>query len=224
MLTSLYWPFLDITWRTYKAGHSHTHPAGGSVNSVFFEGFYNGCLWENMSWSKHKWPIFWHKNNMTQLYVIFELRWNLSSIVRYLWCRVQSGGVGMSRGDGYVQGVGGYVQGLGTHLLLLTPNGGHHTYSRQAGGTHPTGMLSCFKIRLLILLFLVLPVNCSMRCLVQVLPDLGNEASAVTGSFVLDKPNGLQFLPEYIPVLLFTPWCSLFNFILFVWSSEFDLC
>ena len=37
-----------------------------------------------------------------------------------------------------------------------------------------------------------------MRCLVQVFPDLGNEANAVTGSLVLDKLNGLQFLPEYL--------------------------
>ena len=26
---------------------------------------------------------------------------------------------------------------------LFTPSGGHHTYGRQAGGTHPTAMLSC---------------------------------------------------------------------------------
>ena len=25
-----------------------------------------------------------------------------------------------------------------------TPSGSHHTYDRQAGGTHPIGMLSCF--------------------------------------------------------------------------------
>ena len=29
---------------------------------------------------------------------------------------------------------------------LLTPSGGHHTYGRQAGSTHPTGMHSCFVI------------------------------------------------------------------------------
>ena len=27
--------------------------------------------------------------------------------------------------------------------LLLTPSGSHHTYYRQAGGMHPTRMLSC---------------------------------------------------------------------------------
>ena len=32
--------------------------------------------------------------------------------------------------------------GVDTHPLLLIPNGGHHIYGRQAGGAHPTGMLS----------------------------------------------------------------------------------
>ena len=45
-------------------------------------------------------------------------------------------GVGMSR-DGYVQVVGtspGHgPERLSTHPLLLTPNGSHHTYSRQVG-------------------------------------------------------------------------------------------
>ena len=40
---------------------------------------------------------------------------------------------------------------MGNHLLLplLTPSGGHHTYGRQEGGTHPTGMhSSCLVVRL----------------------------------------------------------------------------
>ena len=39
---------------------------------------------------------------------------------------------------------GGYVQG-GTHPLIppLIPSGSYHKYFHQAGGTHPTGMLSC---------------------------------------------------------------------------------
>ena len=32
----------------------------------------------------------------------------------------------------------------GSHPHLLTPSGGHQTYGRQAAGTHPTGMLSCY--------------------------------------------------------------------------------
>ena len=32
---------------------------------------------------------------------------------------------------------------------LLTPSGGHHTYSQQAGNTHPTEMLSCSSLSLL---------------------------------------------------------------------------
>ena len=39
----------------------------------------------------------------------------------------------MSTGNGYVRGA-----------LLLTPSGGHHMYSWQAGGMHHTGMHSCF--------------------------------------------------------------------------------
>ena len=38
----------------------------------------------------------------------------------------------------------GLERGGGVTTLLLTPNGGHHMYGRQAGSTHPTGMLSCF--------------------------------------------------------------------------------
>ena len=30
-------------------------------------------------------------------------------------------------------------QGGGTTPKLVTPSGGHHTYSQQVGGTHPTG-------------------------------------------------------------------------------------
>ena len=59
-------------------------------------------------------------------------------------------------GDGYVQGCPGcgYVQGVGMYngwaRLLLTPSGGHHTCSRQAAGMHPTGMLSCLFIIVII--------------------------------------------------------------------------
>ena len=96
----------------------------------------------------------------------------------------------MSRGDGYVQGLGipegegwvyqragaGYSRGGGiserggyargwdregvdeyghpfrhgiwdTLSPVLIPSGGHHnTYSWQAGGMHPIGMLSCYRI------------------------------------------------------------------------------
>ena len=38
----------------------------------------------------------------------------------------------------------GYVQRGWTYPGVLTPSGGHQNmYSWQAGGTHPTGMLSC---------------------------------------------------------------------------------
>ena len=34
----------------------------------------------------------------------------------------------------------------GDPLPVLTPSGGHpNTYGWQAGGTHPTGILSCFS-------------------------------------------------------------------------------
>ena len=47
------------------------------------------------------------------------------------------------------------TQGVGTHPLLLTPTGGHQNmYGWQAGGTHPTGVLSCFKLKLQIHLLL----------------------------------------------------------------------
>ena len=76
----------------------------------------------------------------------------------YLWYQVPSKG-------GYIQGVrgwvcpdggyaqrGGYVQGYpptypldkGPRGWIPTPPPGHMGYSRQAGGTHPIGMLSCF--------------------------------------------------------------------------------
>ena len=42
----------------------------------------------------------------------------------------------MSR-DGYVQRWVGMSRGW-------VPSGGHHTYGWQAGGMHPTGMLSCY--------------------------------------------------------------------------------
>ena len=63
-----------------------------------------------------------------------------------------------SWGDEYSGGVGTWgvsTQGVGTHPLLLTPSGGHQNmYGWQAGGTHPTGMLSCFKLKLQIHLLL----------------------------------------------------------------------
>ena len=52
-------------------------------------------------------------------------------------------GVGISRRWIYPEG--GYVWGVGTHPLL-TPSGSPHTYSQQAGSTHPTGMHSCLKL------------------------------------------------------------------------------
>ena len=56
----------------------------------------------------------------------------------------------MSGVGGYVHWGGGYVWGgvkdkrgwVPTHPLL-TPSGGHNTCGQQAGGKHPTGMLSC---------------------------------------------------------------------------------
>ena len=52
---------------------------------------------------------------------------------------------------------------LRTHLpthLILRPSGGHqNTYGLQVGGTHPTGMLSCF---LIISTMLVFPSNLLM--------------------------------------------------------------
>ena len=63
-------------------------------------------------------------------------------------------GVGMSRGMGMSRG--GYVKGVGMSRGWVCPWGEYvwvsiswtwHTtgYGRQAGGTHPTGMLSCWK-------------------------------------------------------------------------------
>ena len=51
-------------------------------------------------------------------------------------------------GDGYVQGEGGgYSRPYGIPPLLLTPSGGHqNTHGWQVGGTHPTGMLSCYML------------------------------------------------------------------------------
>ena len=42
-------------------------------------------------------------------------------------------------------------QGLGTQPLLLTPSGSHHTYSQKVGGMHPTGMVSCLFIIVIII-------------------------------------------------------------------------
>ena len=72
--------------------------------------------------------------------------------------RMSGGGAGHVQevflGDWYVCGVS---VGMYTHRSpdmgpgiptpwVLTPSGGHHnTYSWQTGGTHPTGMLSCFE-------------------------------------------------------------------------------
>ena len=57
------------------------------------------------------------------------------------------GRVGYSRGMGRVcpEWVGG-CRGWVPTPLLLTPSDGHHMYCRQAGGTHSTGMLSCYAL------------------------------------------------------------------------------
>ena len=58
----------------------------------------------------------------------------------YVW-----GGVVMSKGGGSHPFPRHWTRGglgVDTHPLLLIPNGGHHIYGRQAGGAHPTGMLS----------------------------------------------------------------------------------
>ena len=68
---------------------------------------------------------------------------------------VSEGGVGVSEGGvGVSGGRGVHVQGVvcippvrgtwDTHPLVLTPSGGHHNmYGCQAGGMHPSRMLSC---------------------------------------------------------------------------------
>ena len=56
----------------------------------------------------------------------------LSTGVEYPWFPVPSGGS--------VCLVPGLFQGVPT-LWLLTPSGAYHTYGRQAGSMHPTGML-----------------------------------------------------------------------------------
>ena len=57
------------------------------------------------------------------------------------------GGVGMYKGRGMCRELvltrGHGTRRVGTHSLILTLGGNHHTYGRQAGSTHPTGMLSC---------------------------------------------------------------------------------
>ena len=72
----------------------------------------------------------------------------------------KGGGMGMPKGGEMGMSEGAYVQrggvyprshGIPTPLdmgygipLVLTPSGGHQNRcSLQAGGTHPTGMLSC---------------------------------------------------------------------------------
>ena len=72
----------------------------------------------------------------------------------YVWGWVCPG-VGMSGGIGAQEG--GYVQGVGTPLEMgpqrwVCPGVNHPSqtwdtmgYGRQAGGTHPTGMLSCVR-------------------------------------------------------------------------------
>ena len=44
---------------------------------------------------------------------------------------------GVCPGDGYIQGW------VGTIAWLLTPSAGHHRYSWQVDGMHPTRMFSC---------------------------------------------------------------------------------
>ena len=68
------------------------------------------------------------------------------------WGMSMAQGVGMSRrGVGYVQEGVGMSKGdvyvwVGYSCNLLTPSDSHYMYGRQAGGTHPTGMLSCIYI------------------------------------------------------------------------------
>ena len=64
---------------------------------------------------------------------------------RYLWSLIPSGGISGARyilymGDGYVWR-GGYVQGGRYSLPWTWDTTG---YGRQAGGTHPAGMFSCY--------------------------------------------------------------------------------
>ena len=72
-------------------------------------------------------------------------------------------GIGMSKGcmskGGYIRGWvyhrGRYTGGIYNPPLVLTPSGGHHnTYSWQAGGMHPTGMLSCYRPQVAKVMFL----------------------------------------------------------------------
>ena len=44
----------------------------GGLHAGFFEGFYNGDLWENTLWSIHKYINHQYKNNTVQLYSILE--------------------------------------------------------------------------------------------------------------------------------------------------------
>ena len=73
---------------------------------------------------------------------------------RHTWSQLTSRRVGMSKGW-YVQGMVGMYRGYvclwvgisrrgGYSRGTPTPSGSHHTHGHQAGGTHPTGMLSCF--------------------------------------------------------------------------------
>ena len=81
-----------------------------------------------------------------------EIPMGRGGVCGYVW-----GGVGYPRGegDGNVQGVSThclYILDMGSEIptlppLVLTPSGSHqNTYGWQAGGTHPTGMLSCIHV------------------------------------------------------------------------------
>ena len=72
-------------YHQHKKFCTQQHPVGISVNSAFFDDFYNGGLWENIFRSMHKWPINKpHKYNTAQLYFTLgraELHWNFSIIL-----------------------------------------------------------------------------------------------------------------------------------------------
>ena len=71
----------EYHWQKFK--HSSAllnHPAGTSVISTLFEGFYNSGVWENVFWSNDQ--CIWHENNIAQIYSISgtaELCRNFSS-------------------------------------------------------------------------------------------------------------------------------------------------
>ena len=63
------------------------NPAGSSVNSAFFEGFYNDKNDENIFEAYTNGQYIWHKNNTTQFYCTCilgtaRLHWNFSNILK----------------------------------------------------------------------------------------------------------------------------------------------